>query len=115
MTVEHIQHRSRSASLSQALVDTGTKYTWIPTAVLESIGVKREKKDLEFLMADGQTVTRSTGFAILRVGSAFTVDEVVFGEPGDQVLLGACTLKGLNFRVDPRAKKLVAAGPILSA
>ena len=62
-------------------IAAGSEYTWIPADTLEGIGIKREKKDLAFLMANGQTVTRSTGFAIVRIGEAFTVDEVVFGEP----------------------------------
>jgi predicted aspartyl protease len=42
----------------------------------------------------------------------FTVDEVVFAEKGDLLLLGARTLEGLSLSVDPRKKKLVASGPI---
>ena len=37
------------------------------------------------------------------------------GEKGDMVLLGARTLEGLNLAVDPRQKKLVAAGPFPAA
>ena len=44
-----------------------------------------------------------------------TVDEVVFAEPGDQLLLGARTLEGFNARVDSKQKKLVAAGPLVAA
>ena len=87
----------------------------LPEAGLEQIGVVREKKDLSFVMANGQVVTRSVGFAILRVAHAFTIDEVVFGEPGDQALLGARTLEGLNLNVDSARKKLVAAGPLPAA
>ena len=97
------------------LVDTGREYTWIDGEVLRSIGVQREKKDLAFLMANGQTVTRSVGFAILRVGEYFTIDEVVFGEPDDLSLLGARTLEGMNVTVNARDKKLVAAGPVPAA
>jgi len=43
------------------------------------------------------------------------VDEVVFGQPGDLPLLGARTLEGFGARVDPRNKRLVAAGPRLAA
>lgn len=95
--------------LSKLLVDTGSEHTWIPAAKLESVGVAREKKDVHFVMANGGIVTRSVGFAILRVGKEFTVDEVVFAEPGDLLLLGARTLEGLNLTVDPAKKKLVAA------
>jgi hypothetical protein len=73
--------------------------------------VKREKKDLKFVMANGEVITRSVGFAILRVAEQFTIDEIVFAEPGDLLLLGARTLEGLNLTVDAARKKLVAAGP----
>ena len=42
-------------------------------------------------------------------------DDVVFGEPGDLVLLGSPTLEGLNFRVEPVTKQLVDAGPAPAA
>jgi len=41
--------------------------------------------------------------------------DVVFGEPGDLVLLGSRTLEGLNFRVEPVTKQLVDAGPAPAA
>ncbi|MCH8965893.1 MAG: hypothetical protein IIB58_13085, partial [Planctomycetes bacterium] len=66
-------------------------------------------------MANGQTVTRNVGFAIIRIGKYFTIDEVVFAQKGDLQLLGARTLEGLNLTVDSRRKKLVAAGPMPAA
>jgi len=114
-TIENHVDRSRSARIPKVLVDTGSEYTWLPTATLERIGVDREKKDLAFVMANGQVVTRSVGFAVLRVGKEFTIDEVVFAEKGDLALLGARTLEGLNLVVDAARKKLVAAGPIPAA
>jgi len=113
--LENIADRSKSATLSKMLVDTGSQCTWIPEPVLEKLGIVREKKDMAFVMANGQNITRSVGFAIIRVGTAFTVDEVVFAEKGDLLLLGARTLEGLNLTVDPRQKKLVAAGPLPAA
>jgi len=97
------------------LVDTGSEYTWVPATTLEKLGVAREKKDVPFLMANGQQITRSVGFAIIRLDKYFTVDEVVFAEKGDLLLLGPRTLEGLNLRVDSREKKLVAAGPLPAA
>ena len=52
---------------------------------------------------------------ILRVAGKRATDDVVFGEPGDLLLLGAHTLEGLNFRVDPFLKQLVDAGPAPAA
>jgi predicted aspartyl protease len=113
--VENHVDRSKSAIISRALVDTGSEHTWIPAAKLEKIGVTREKRAHQFVMANGDIITRDIGFAIVKVEKYFTVDEVVFAEPGDMAILGARTLEGLNLRVDAANKKLVAAGPLLAA
>jgi predicted aspartyl protease len=113
--IENAIDRSRSAVLSRVLVDTGSEYTWVPAATLERIGIDREKKDVAFVMANGQQITRSVGFAIIRLEKHFTVDEVVFAEKGDLLLLGARSLEGLNLTVDSHRKKLVAAGPLPAA
>ena len=113
--VRNIVDRQQQAELAALLVDTGSEYTWIPAGVLELIGIQREKKDPQFSMANGSIITRSVGFAIIDVAGTFTIDEVVFGEPGDLTLLGARSLEGLNLRVDARQKTLVAAGPMPAA
>jgi hypothetical protein len=51
------------------------------------------------------------GPAFLHVAGKRATDDVVFGEPGDLVLLGSHSLEGLNFRVEPLTKQLVDAGP----
>lgn len=109
--VENHVHRRRSAVAAGLLVDTGSEYTWISIETLKRVGIVLEKKDIQFVMANGQPVTRDIGFAILRIGPHFTIDEVVFAQKGDLQLLGARTLEGLNLTVDSRQKKLVAAGP----
>lgn len=113
--VENHTDRTKHIRLARLLVDTGSEFTWIPAAKLEGIGVQREKKDVRFVMANGEMITRCVGFAILRVDKHFTTDEVVFAEPGDLLLLGARTLEGLNLIVDSRRKRLVAAGPLPAA
>lgn len=110
----HVDRR-KSVEIQKLLVDTGAEFTWINGETLKSIGVKREKKDYKFVMANGQEITRSVGFAILQVSDALTIDEVIFGEPGDLQILGARSLEGMNLRVDSRSKRLVAGGPILAA
>jgi predicted aspartyl protease len=113
--IENIVRRQKSIEVQNLLVDTGSDYSWLPAKALEQIGVKREKKDIVLVMANGQEITRSVGFAIIRTGSFFTVDEVIFADPGDLSLLGARTLEGFNARVDSKQKKLVAAGPLVAA
>ena len=114
-TVIQIVDRARATLVPQMLVDTGSECTWVPGDILEALGVEREKKDLAFSMANGEIITRSVGYAILQIGPYVTIDEVVFAQPGDLKILGARTLEGLNVKVDPREKKLVAAGPLPAA
>ena len=99
----------------RVLVDSGSEMTWLPADLLRSIGVTVFKRDQPFLMANGQQITRDIGIAILRAGEFKTVDEVVFGQPGDLHLLGARTLEGFNAVVDLRRRRLVAAGPMPAA
>ncbi|MCI0616484.1 retroviral-like aspartic protease family protein [bacterium] len=110
--IENSVDRTKSLVVPKLSVDTGSEYTWISATTLEKLGIDREKKDVLFIMANGQHVTRSVGFAIIRLDKFFTIDEIVFAEKGDLLLLGARTLEGLNLTVDSRRKKLVAAGPL---
>ena len=113
--IENLTARSRSVVIPKLLVDTGSEFTWVPERVVERIGIRREKKDVRFVLANGQEVTRSVGFAIIRLDKYFTIDEVVFAEPGDLALLGARTLEGLNLTVEPVKRRLVASGPLPAA
>lgn len=58
---------------------------------------------------------RSKGSATVYLADTATVDEVVFGEPGDLVILGSRSLEGLNLRIDPVRRQLVDAGPAPAA
>lgn len=101
-------------TIAGALVDTGAELSWFPRSILEEIGVER-RKIWHFRQADGTVLSRWTGAVNLYVGEIWTVDEVVFGEEGDLVLLGARSLEGLNLRVEPATKRLVDAGPAPAA
>jgi predicted aspartyl protease len=109
-------HRPRHwVAVPRLLVDSGSECTWIPEELLARTGVTVAKRDLAFVMANGQTITRSIGYALLRAQGFETVDEVVLGQPGDLVLLGARTLEGFGAAVDARRKLVVAAGPYPAA
>src|SRR5881227_1153744 len=101
-------------TLQAVLVDTGAELSWVPTDLLDALGVQRHNKWL-FRQADGRLLERWTGGVFMHVAGKVAGDEVVFGQPGDLVLLGAHTLEGLNFRVEPVTKRLVDAGPAPAA
>lgn len=100
--------------LQSVLVDTRSELSWFPSDALESLGIERINV-WHFRQAYGTVLSRWTGGASLRLAGIQTLDEVVFGEPGDLVLLGSRSLEGLNLRVDPVSKRLVDAGPAPAA
>ncbi len=113
--VENHRDQKRSALIPNLLVDTGSEFTWLPADTLERVGVQPVKKDLQVQIASGQIITRTVGYAILRVENYETIDEVVFAQKGDLMLLGSRAMEGMNVHVDARRKRLVAAGPIVAA
>jgi predicted aspartyl protease len=112
--IENPARPGERRAVHAVLVDTGAELSWVPAGVLESLGVERNNKWL-FRQADGTILERWTGSVLISVAGKRAADEVVFGEPGDLVLLGSRTLEGLNFRVEPVTKRLVDAGPVPAA
>ncbi len=112
--VENISRTSGVRELPDTLVDPGSELTWIPRVVLESLGIKPERRQ-RVRVADGRRVERDIGFAIIYAGGTSTADDVVFGEENDFVLLGVRSLEGLNLRLDVVGKELTDAGPMLAA
>jgi hypothetical protein len=46
------------------MVDTGTESTWINATALESLGIERREKDLQFQLANGQGLCRCLRFPL---------------------------------------------------
>ena len=112
--IENPARPGERRALRSVLVDTGAELSWVPAEVLESLGIERYNT-WHFRQADGTILERRTGAAFIHVAGKRTSDDVVFGEPGDLVLLGSRTLEGLNFRIEPVTKQLVDAGPAPAA
>jgi hypothetical protein len=88
--------------------------SWVPADLLRSLGIEPFNR-LTFRRPSGQVVERFVGAVVIHAAGTRTIDDVVYGEPGDPVLLGARSLGGLNVRVEPREKRLVDAGPAPAA
>ena len=112
--IENPAHPGKRRRLTSVLVDTGAELSWVPADVLESLGIERYNQ-WHFRQAAGTILERWAGAAFVHVAGKRTTDDVVFGEPGDLVLLGSRTLEGLNFRIEPVTKQLVDAGPAPAA
>ena len=112
--IENPERPGERRIVRNALVATGAELSWVPSDILESLGIKRYSQ-WRFRQADGTVLVRWTGAAFVHVADKRATDDVVFGEPGDLVLLGARSLEGLNLRVEPANKQLVDAGPAPAA
>jgi predicted aspartyl protease len=104
----------RVVSLIDVMVDTGSEYSWLPAELLTDLGVVSLRVDA-FETADRRVLHRPVGFAYIIAGGRIGASAVVFGGPGDMVLLGAHGLEALNLRVDLVRKELVPAGPAPAA
>ena len=114
VTIDNPGRPGEAHVLRSVLVDTGAELSWVPASVLEALGVERNGI-WRFRQADGTVLERWTGTVRVSVQGKRAGDEVVFGEEGDLILLGARSLEGLNFRIEPRERRLVDAGPAPAA
>ncbi|MBI1963938.1 MAG: aspartyl protease family protein [Candidatus Rokubacteria bacterium] len=87
------------------LIDSGATYSVVPSAVLERLGI-RPLCEQEFRLADGTRIVRKKGVALFKYGERVGGADVIFGEDGDSVLLGAMTLEALGFSLDPLRREL---------
>lgn len=96
----------------EALVDTGSELTWLPKDALLNTGIQPIRKR-SFVTATNQIVQRNIGYAILRAEGYETIDEVVFAEEKDLILLGVRTLEGFGVMVDNIGHRFVAQNTLV--
>ena len=80
-------------------------YSVVPAPILEKLGIKPISSE-EFQLADGSKIIRRKGVAIFKHGQRIGGADVIFGEMGDSVLLGAFTLESLGLTLDPLRREL---------
>ena len=91
----------------EALVDTGSTYTWVPRDVLQRLGVTAEEQ-WPFELANGREVRYPVAWAEVRIEARVQPTIVVFGETGSQPILGAFTLEGFRLAADPVNRRLIS-------
>lgn len=87
------------------LIDSGAIYSVVPKAILEKLGIKPLSEE-EFRLANGSKISRKKGIALFRFRERVGGSDVIFGEEGDSVLLGAFTLESLGLVLDPLRREL---------
>lgn len=84
----------------ELLVDTGAFYTMVPREILEEIGIVPAMYRT-FTLANGESIRRQVSGAYLRYKDQVGLTLVVFGEPGDEPLLGVLGLESMGFKINP--------------
>ena len=95
------------------LLDSGAIYSLVPRSVLDRLGIRPLARE-EFRLADGTKITREKGIALFRYGPRGGGADVLFGEEGDSLLLGAFTLEALGLSLDPLRRELRPLPMVLS-
>lgn len=96
------------------LIDSGAVYSVVPIPILEKLGIKPLTEE-EFRLANGEKVVRQKGIALFRYGDKVGGADVIFGEEGDQQLLGTLTLEALGLVLDPLKRELKPLPMLLAA
>jgi len=95
------------------LIDSGAIYSVVPAAVLKKLGIQPLVTE-RFRLADGSKIARKKGGALFKYRRRVGVADVIFGEAGDSVLLGAFTLEALGLALDPLRRELKPLPMILA-
>ena len=99
-------HEARRSAEVKFLIDSGAVYSLVPTPVLKALGI-RPHREVDFTLADGTTIIRHVGDAYSEFRGEGGAAPVIFGEKGDEPLLGATTLESLRLVLDPFKRRLI--------
>lgn len=111
VTISHPTIHQKSVSVD-FMVDSGAVYSVAPSEILERLGIKPDEQR-EFILANGQKMTRSIGIARFSYKDRTGGAPVVFGKRGDSTLLGATTLEAMGFILNPLKRDLLPLPMVL--
>jgi predicted aspartyl protease len=107
LTAVNPKEEHRCTPPIEVMVDTGSELSWLPKQLLLDAGIIPKGKKC-FATATNQVVERDFGYAILKAEGYATIDEIVFAEESDMLLLGVRTLEGFSVMVDNIGHRFVA-------
>jgi clan AA aspartic protease len=99
LTIKNPQDPAK-AHQDNFLVDSGATYTVVPEKILKQLDIKPQGEET-FILADGTDITRKVGSALFQYQGIERAAPVLFGKPGDSLLLGTFTLEALGLTLDP--------------
>ena len=100
------EHRkSEKVAEVNFLIDSGAVYSLVPGKILDELDIE-PYKEMTFSLADGTTLKRRVCSAYFEFEGEGGPAPVVYGEEGDEPLLGATTLESLGLVLNPFTRSL---------
>ncbi len=96
---------SRKRQKVEFLADSGAVYSLVPGAVLRRLGLRPYRLE-SFALADGTKIKRRVGDAYFEINGHQGPAPVIFGEKGNEPLLGVTALESLGLVLDPFKREL---------
>lgn len=87
------------------LVDSGAIYSLVPGKILDQLDIE-PYREMSFSLADGSTLKRRVCSAYFEFEGEGGPAPVIYGEEGDEPLLGATTLESLGLVLNPFTRTL---------
>ena len=87
------------------LVDSGAVFSLVPSEDIERIGIQPHRT-MKFVLADGTEIERKVGDAYFEWQGDGGAAPVIFGEVGDEPILGSTTLESLGLVLNPFSREL---------
>jgi clan AA aspartic protease len=104
LTVREHRKSEKKAEVN-FLVDSGAVYSLVPGKILDELDIE-PYKEMSFSLADGSILKRKVCSAYFEFGGEGGPAPVVYGEEGDEPLLGATTLESLGLVLNPFTRTL---------
>ncbi|MEP7109417.1 MAG: aspartyl protease [Ferruginibacter sp.] len=100
------EHR-KSVKIAEVnfLIDSGAVYSLVPGKILDELDIE-PYKEMTFSLADGTNLKRKVCSAYFEYEGEGGPAPVVYGEAGDEPLLGATTLDSLGLVLNPFTRTL---------
>lgn len=100
------EHRKSEKSAEiEFLVDSGVVYSLVSGKILDSLEIEPHR-EMSFSLADGTSIKRKICSAYFEFNGEGGPAPVVYGEEGDEPLLGATTLESLGLVLNPFSRTL---------
>lgn len=102
----------KMAETLEFLVDSGAVYSVVPSPILKRLGILSDE-EREFILANGQKVSRRLGGARFEYAGKKGHAPVIFGERKDSTLLGATSLEAMGLILNPLERNLLPLPMVL--